>query len=29
MRDSMETAMKEMNATVTKCNDKVEKIMPT
>ena len=25
----METAIKDMSATVTKCNDKVEKIMPT
>ena len=29
MRESMETAIKEMNATVTKCNEKVEKIIPT
>lgn len=29
MRESMETAIKNMNATVTKCNEKVEKIMPT
>jgi len=25
----METAIKEMKATVTKCDDKVEKIVPT